>query len=174
MEIQGTYELAALDYISKLADGGMRDAITMLDKCLSYSSELTLENVVKVLGTVEYDQMFALTDAVLFGEENKMFAIVGDIYASGKDLKLFIKTFSNFMLDVCKYDSLQDFKYLQIPALPNYETKLKEFTSANDYKGAVRCQNLLKTLIKLNADIKYETAPKALIESTLFLVCIGD
>ena len=40
------YEDSALDYIAKQAQGGMRDAITTLDKCLQYSKKLTLENVV--------------------------------------------------------------------------------------------------------------------------------
>ena len=32
----------ALDYIVKIADSGMRDAITMMDKCLSFSSTLSI------------------------------------------------------------------------------------------------------------------------------------
>ena len=40
-----TYEDSAIEYIAKLADGGMRDSITLMDKCLSLSNELTLENV---------------------------------------------------------------------------------------------------------------------------------
>ena len=36
----------AIEYIAKIADGGMRDAISLMDKCLSFSNELTLENVV--------------------------------------------------------------------------------------------------------------------------------
>ena len=53
METKGKYEIEALEYIAKLADGGCRDAITMLDKCLAYSKDLTLDNVVKALGTTD-------------------------------------------------------------------------------------------------------------------------
>ena len=42
-------EPAALEYIAKIADGGMRDAITMLDKCLAYSNNVMIEDVVKTL-----------------------------------------------------------------------------------------------------------------------------
>ena len=48
---------AALDYIAKIADGGMRDAITMMDKCLSFSSTLSLENVVKTIGVADNETM---------------------------------------------------------------------------------------------------------------------
>ena len=40
------WDKEALEYIIKIADGGMRDAITLLDKCLSYSGDITVENVV--------------------------------------------------------------------------------------------------------------------------------
>jgi len=49
------YDSDALEYIAKIADGGMRDAITLMDKALSYSLDLTLENVVKALGVTNYD-----------------------------------------------------------------------------------------------------------------------
>lgn len=39
------YEPAAVEYIARLAKGGMRDAITTLEKCLDYDSKLTLQNV---------------------------------------------------------------------------------------------------------------------------------
>ena len=65
METKGKYEIEALEYIAKLADGGCRDAITMLDKCLAYPKDLTLENVVKALGTTDYDTMFKLTDYLI-------------------------------------------------------------------------------------------------------------
>ena len=43
------YSDNALEYIAKLADGGMRDAITFLDKCLAYHPKLTLKHVTEAL-----------------------------------------------------------------------------------------------------------------------------
>ena len=59
---------AALDYIAKIADGGMRDAITMMDKCLSFSSTLSLENVVKALGVADYETMIGLSVNILINK----------------------------------------------------------------------------------------------------------
>lgn len=67
----------ALEYLAKLADGGMRDSITLLDKCLAYSKDITLENVIAALGTVDYDVMFELTDSLQYENTKKaMIAIV--------------------------------------------------------------------------------------------------
>lgn len=157
------YEDEALDYIAKLADGGMRDAITLFDKCIAFSSNVTLENVVEALGTTNYDMLFNLTDAILDKNVDKVVDIVENIHMSGKDLKQFIKTYIAFILDVCKYDVTGSFKYLQLPSL--YEDRLREY-NRND---VAVCQSLLSVLIKLNADIKWESSPKVMIESTLML-----
>jgi DNA polymerase-3 subunit gamma/tau len=47
------YEAEALDYIAKLADGSVRDAISFLETALLYSNSLTKENVIKVLGVLD-------------------------------------------------------------------------------------------------------------------------
>lgn len=157
------FEDDALEYIAKIADGGMRDAITLMDKCVAFSSNLTLESVVEALGTTDYETLFHLTEAIIDGKTDEVIKVVEDIHMSGKDLKQFIKTYIAFALDVCKYDVTGSFKYLQLPNL--YEERLKQY-SAGDFEF---CQSLLTTLIKLNADIKWETNPKVMIESTLML-----
>lgn len=155
----------ALEYISKIADGGMRDAITMLDKCLAYNTLVTLENVVKALGTTNYDIMFDLTDALLHNDGRDVLTIINEIHSSGKDLKLFIKTYISFVLDICKYSVLNSFNYLQIPSL--YESELKKY---GDYEFD-NCHELLKLLIRMSSEMKWETNPKSVVESTLLVWC---
>ena len=43
----------------------MRDAITLLDKCLSYSGDITVENVVNALGATDYGVMFELLEYII-------------------------------------------------------------------------------------------------------------
>lgn len=153
----------AVEYLAKIADGGMRDAITMMDKCLSYSDELTIENVVKALGLNNYDIMFELNTAVLENKPNDIIRIIESIHSSGKDLKIFMKSYMQFLLDICKYHILGDFKYVNIPN--TYERELK---SDGDYEKHM-LRKLLATVISLNSDIKWDTSPKYVIEAKLLL-----
>lgn len=155
----------ALEYIAKLADGGMRDAITLLDKCLSYTSEITINNVVEALGTVDYTTMIDLTFAILHMRADDAVVIVEEAHRSGVDLKQFIKQYSYFLLDAYKYNLLGSFEYLQIPS--SLAPDLKKW-SDNDF---LFIRDLLDVVIKLSADIKWETSPKALIEATFILAC---
>ena len=159
---------AALDYIAKIADGGMRDAITMMDKCLSFSSTLSLENVVKALGVADYETMIDLSVNILINKQQvEILNIIEEVHRSGKDLKQFIKTYTNFVLDLNKYVCTQSFDYLETPQ--TFEKDVKRLTDTDALK--VRVLKLLQVLIKLNADIKWETSPKAVIEATLIILC---
>ena len=158
-----TIDHDAIEYIAKIADGGMRDAITMMDKCFSYDKDLTMENVVRALGLTEYDTMFNLNTAILENRGSDIISIVESIYSAGKDLKTFIHKYMEFLLDVCKYHMLGDFKYINIPS-----TYQSELDSDGDYEKD-RLRELLATVIKLNSDIKWDQSPKYMIEAVLLL-----
>lgn len=161
-----TYEDSAIEFIAKLADGGMRDSITLLDKALGYSNNLTLDNVLEALGSVNYDTMFELTDALNKMDATKALETIGEVYKSGLDLKQFIKQYSYFVLDLCKYKYLRSFDNLQMPAI--YENKLKSY---NQQDFDFFCQ-LLDTILELSKALKDETVPKPLVESKLLLLCM--
>jgi len=159
------YDEEALGYISKIADGGMRDAITLLDKCISYSNQITVENVVAALGTINYDVMFDLTDAILGMKPEDVVVIIEEAHRSGIDLKQFMKQYGYFVLDAYKYFLLGNFEYLQIPS--NYEGRLTGWDEDSYYY----LTDLMEEMNQLNSDIKWEPNPKPLIESTLILLC---
>ena len=156
-----------LAYIAKIADGGMRDAITLLDKCLAYSKDLTLENVVNALGTTDYDIMFTLTDALLNYNSNGAIGIIEDMYNAGKDLKTFVRQYIQFLLDVDKYGLGCEWKYIQIPRLAEYEKWLKE--CGDSEFGIV--ERWLSIFVNLNADIKWSQTVKYDIEAAIIIDC---
>lgn len=164
-----TIEDDAVEYIAKIADGGMRDAITLLDKCLSYDKEITLYNVVNALGVLDFGEMFTLLESIIEKDKNGIIEFIEGVHYSGRDLKMFIKQFTTFVLDVAKYqisnspDKDVSFQFIQIPQI--YKPQLDKFLKIN-------FMHLLQVLIKLSADAKWEENPKALIEATLLLECV--
>ena len=155
----------ALKYLCKLSEGGMRDALTLLEKCLAYSSDLSTDKVIEALGTVDYDVMFDLSDAINTKNSKWVIEIIENIYAEGKDLKQFIKDYMAFLLDINKYDITHSFDYLQLSN--TYEDTLKD--SAVEWYDS--CKNLLPVIVKLNADIKWDSSPKVAIEARLLMEC---
>ena len=153
----------ALEYIAKLADGGMRDAITMLDKCLSYSTDLTLDNVVTALGIVPYDTMMNLTKSIMGRNSLEVIKTIDTIHNSGKDLKQFCKQYMEFLLEVTKYGVGCSWNLIQLPKL----SKLVDWVE-NDADFEL-CLKLLDVFVKLNSEIKYSGTVKNDVEATLLL-----
>lgn len=156
-----------LEYIAKIADGGMRDAITLMDKCLAYSKDLTLENVISALGTVDYETMISLSADILVKNTKAVIYIVEALHATGKDIKQFVKQYLQFLLDVQKFGVGCDWKYLQVPKIEDYEDWFEDLKSA-DYD---KLESVLKAMIKLNADIKWSSTPKYDLEAVLYMEC---
>lgn len=156
----------ALPYLAKQAEGGMRDALTLLDKVLAYSKELTVQHIVEALGTVDYDRMFDLTDAIDTKNSKWVIEIIESIHADGKDLKQFIKDYMSFLLDINKYDITRSFNYLQLPS--TYEDTLND--SSQEWYNT--CKDLLPVIVKLNSDIKWDSQSKVAIESVLLMECL--
>lgn len=157
MEKKITYTKEAVEYIAKQAQGGMRDALTMLDKCLAYSNDLTLDNVIKALGVANYDTMTDFLYAYQDSDRKQMIDIVNEVYMSGADLKKFIKDLSVFVLDLCKHTLKVDCAYLSCPVTAEIEALFSTID--------IDQQGLLRSLINLQTEIKWNTNPKARIEA---------
>lgn len=158
---------SAIEYIAKLSEGGMRDAITLMDKCLSYSTELTLENVVNALNVVDYTMMFKLTEAVASDDKIQVIELIENLYNSGKDLKQFVKQYAQFLLDTEKYYIGCDWKYINMPKIQEYRDWLLHMAERTS-----DIQEILNVVIKLDAEIKYSSTPKYDVEATLIGVCL--
>ena len=131
------YDKSALEYIAKLAEGGMRDAITLLDKCLSYSSELTVDNVVKALGVADYETMLNINSSMFASDIPAMITLINKVYSSGVDLKQFIKTYFEFILDANILSMTGDKSMVKIP-----DNCLPELRDYGDWEWSV-CKDLL-------------------------------
>jgi len=140
--------------------------ISMLDKCISYNNYLSVENVVKALGISDYESLNKLLEYILCENSKGSIYIIEEIYKQGKDLKLFMKQFIQFILDICKYSIYNNYEYIQIPNTID----LKYFLDF-DYDKLL---NILNETIKLSNQIKYEQNPKVLIESKILMLCKGD
>ena len=158
----------SVEYIAKIADGGMRDAITLMDKCLAYSKILTLENVISALGTVDYETMIHLSADILVKNAKAVVVRVEELHASGKDIKQFVKQYLQFLLDIQKFGVGCDWKYLQVPKIEDYEDWFEDLKS-HDYDVL---ESVLKAMIKLNADIKWSSTPKYDLEAVLYMECL--
>lgn len=152
----------ALEYIAKVCNGGMRDAITLLDKCLSLSHDLTLENVLKTIGAEDYNTFILFLTALQNKEKETAITTIENVYNAGKDVKQFMKDFAKFILEVEKYALYKNFDYISLPN--TLENELEQLIDDTLF-------NVMDFVVSLNSQIKWDSDPKTLIELSILIYC---
>ena len=97
--IELTTEAAAL--LARLADGAMRDGLTLLDQVASgVQGEITADEVCRALGLAGEQKACELLSAVAAQNASRALAIFGDLYAAGKDLSALLGELSALARDL--------------------------------------------------------------------------
>jgi DNA polymerase-3 subunit gamma/tau len=93
VEVQNVaYEQKSLDLISRVCDGAMRDALSILDQAIAMGEkQINYEDLVSILGLVTNEYLFDITYAIIDRSIEKSMVIVDKLVYSGKDMQLFIK-----------------------------------------------------------------------------------
>lgn len=152
----------ALEYIAKVCNGGMRDAITLLDKCLSLSHDLTLENVLKTIGGEDYNTFITFLSALEGKVKVSAIRIIENVYNAGKDIKQFMKDFAKFILEAEKYALYKNFTYISLPN--TLENELEQLIDDSLF-------DVMDFVVSLNSQIKWDSDPKTLIELSILIYC---
>lgn len=75
----------AAQLIARLSDGGMRDALSLLDVCAADCSEVNADVVTAAAGLVGREHLFALTDHILNGDTGGVLTLLGELTARSLD-----------------------------------------------------------------------------------------
>lgn len=154
----------ACDLISKMANGGMRDGLALLEKCAGYSKDLSIQNVLQAIGNFSYETYFRLVNALVDNDKRAILSIVDEVYDSGKDIKMFIEQFLEFCLDLDKYCLFKDISITKIPAYlekPKERGDTMNVAFAVGFDGSTKFfGRIVSRLLELKVALKYDTMPK--------------
>ncbi|CAB1262802.1 DNA polymerase III subunit gamma/tau [Clostridium sp. MT-14] len=91
----------SLNLISRMCDGAMRDALSILDQAISMGDgKVEYSSVVDMLGLVTNENLFKLTNSIIEKDVESSMRIIDDIVLSGKDIANFIKDMIIHMRDL--------------------------------------------------------------------------
>lgn len=110
--------------IAKTAQGGMRDAISLMELCAGSHKEITPELVNEILGTSSYEKMAKVTIDIANKRYSELFEAVNDIVTSSKDILVFFQDLTSFYRDMMVKKSAPKDDYLEL--LPNEDKALTD------------------------------------------------
>ena len=157
-----TYDSQAVNYIAKLAQGGMRDALTLLDKALAYSNDINMENITLSLNLPNYDDYFSLLNAYAKRDNKAIAEMIDSVYNSGVNFLTWFTGFHAFVINIVKYIFMQDIEATMIPS--HYQDKISCYT----VKHSSVCLKLANKLLSMNAELN---TTKYLQEVALTYLC---
>lgn len=115
----------AASLIARLSDGGMRDAISLLDQCASFSNEITAQTVVDAAGVAGRDDLFALTDCVIRTDAAGAIEQIGVLYEKAKDLSVLLSELCVHFRNLMLVHTMKDVSAV-LTVSPEEEARIKE------------------------------------------------
>ena len=105
----------SLHLISQKADGGMRDALSMFDKAVSFcGTNLSFKDVAKTLNILDYDTYFDITSAIIDGDYQTTLILFDEVLRGGFSGQLFISGLGNHFRDMLMCKTPQTIKLLEV------------------------------------------------------------
>lgn len=127
--------------IAKTAQGGMRDAISLMELCAGSHKTITSELVNEILGTSSYEKMCDVAKNIANKNYAKLFETINDVVVSSKDILVFFSDLTSFYRDMMIDKSNVAESYLEL--LPQESSLLKEASSLFNMATLIYHANLL-------------------------------
>ncbi len=159
----------ALRYIAKVADGSMRDALSLLDQCIAFylGQKLTYDNVIEVLGAIDTDMFSALLRKLLNYEVAQVLAMLDDFVMQGRDLSQFVVDFAWYLRNLLLIKSSDNMEDILDVSSENLQ-QLKEETKMVDTDTLLR---FIRIFSELSNQMRYATQKRILLEVALIKLC---
>ena len=157
----------ALQYIARLSDGGMRDALSLLDQISSFTDgNVTYEQVLGMTGGIPSEQFARLATAILEGDMGLLLELVEQLMHEGKSADKCLENLMYYFRDL-----------LMIKMVPEADQLTERVLNPAEFKDMAtafsreRLFQIVDTINKYLGEMKYATHPQTLFEVALMKLC---
>ncbi|MBN2222759.1 MAG: DNA polymerase III subunit gamma/tau, partial [Vallitaleaceae bacterium] len=159
----------AIRYVAKVADGSMRDGLSILDQCIAFylGEKITLDKVLDVLGAVDSDVFYQLTDGIIQKDTKGVLDLVEKVVVQGRDLSQFLLDEINYLRNLLLVHSVDEAGQLLDVSSEVFDALRKQSNTVDEN----HIIHLIKAFSQLDSMIKYMTGKRTLIEIELIKLC---
>lgn len=162
-------EEKALRYVAKVADGSMRDALSLLDQCIAFylGKPIVYDQVLEVLGAVDYEVFSRMLRAILKEDVPNVMVIIEEMVMSGRELSQFITDFIWYLRNLLLLKNAKE-EEVGLDMSSEMIELLREETQMVTSEGLMR---YIKVLSELSNQIRYASQKRVLTEVTFVRLC---
>lgn len=156
----------SLQYIARVNDGSMRDAISLLDQLISFrGKEITFGDVLDLLGTADFTALAKLTDLLAAKEIEGLISYIEQVIAEGKNILQLNK-------DLVEY--LRNLLFAKIGAVKAIDLSSENLGKLQEQAKLFSLEQIKKMLInfsKADADMRWQQNNKLIFELAVLEAC---
>ncbi|WP_330997971.1 DNA polymerase III subunit gamma/tau [Pectinatus sottacetonis] len=156
----------ALDIIAVHADGGMRDALSLLDQCTALSDEiLTTRKVCNILGIVGHKAVWQITDAIIANNTQIILQIIDEILSTGKAISQLLSELA------LHWRSLMIYKATGSLLLDRYHEKIDIIKKQAACFSHEQLTKMIETIYDALVQTRWSPQPRVTVEIALMKLC---
>lgn len=149
----------SISFISKLAHGGMRDALSIADQSSAYGNgHLSFESISQVFGIISIQNQIKLINHAYRGESKKIIKSINEMLNNGADVERLSSSLLDIMKDFIIYKKTKEPKFMSF--LSENEVAKLEISTQYAYQS-------IDLLISLISEIRFTAAPRQLFELSI-------
>ena len=166
---QVNVEERAIRYVAKMADGSMRDALSLLDQCIAFylGQDLTYEKVLETLGAVDTEVFSRLLRQIIDKDVAGAIATIEELVTEGRELGQFVTDFAWYMRNLLLLQSSANMEDVLEISSDNLAL-LKEEAKMLDGEVLMR---YIRIFSELANQMKYASQKRILIEIAVIKLC---
>ena len=162
-------EEKAIRYVAKVADGSMRDALSLLDQCIAfyYGESLTYEKTLEILGAVDTEVFSKLVRALHTKDVVKVLAILDELIMQGRELVQLVTDLTWYLRNLLLVKSSDNIEEV-IDVSEENLIQLKEGVQEMEYDILIR---YIRICSELGGTLKYATQKRVMLEIAFIKMC---
>ena len=155
----------ALNIISILAEGAMRDALSILERCLQEGNERIDEDLVKdLVGIPKLTYISQILEAIIENDIDKTINIVEEVIKQGKELNNLLWEIIKYTKDVLVWKATSKLEIYS-------EEELNQISKISEKVSKERLLKIIYTLSELENDMKWSSQKSVLFEVAMIKLC---
>lgn len=167
-EIQIEITNEALKVIAILAEGGMRDALSILERCLQEGeTKIDGDKIKDLVGIPKLAYINKIVNSILKDNVNEALQTIDEVVNEGKDIQNFLWEIIKYVKDILIYKSSKKLNIYSESEINNIEKLANEVTKE-------RLLQIIYTLSNLENDMKYSSQRLILFEVGIIKLCSGQ
>lgn len=157
----------ALTMIALQADGGLRDALSILDQCSALSEgNITADQVRQILGLVGHDWIYRMTEAVAGRRTPEVLKIIAELLRSGMDLRQVLTEFSLHLRSLMIYEAAGTVKDMDL-----YAEREQVLQEQSKFFSPEQIMQMIQRLHEAMNEMKWSPQPRITVEVALLSLC---